>query len=286
MSAPIYFLDTYLYETKARVQQSKPLLVEDLTEYKIKISSEQQPHLFHSLILDETIFHPQGGGQPSDAGIIKSSTNNFNLLKSIKDGKNILHIVSSQNKIELNPDEEVNLIVDSDKRLINASPHSAGHFIDVFQAQVEELKHLTPYKGSHFPGLSYVEYKGKIDNSKKDELKQKLQNKVDEYFGKEDYDETKVFFVPKEDERIQGFEISLKDIEVDFKEIGKYDSDKQKDIIMDENLRRIVFIGGKASYQKGCLCGGTHVRNPEVLKGLKIEKIQTKKGVTKITYTV
>jgi Ser-tRNA(Ala) deacylase AlaX len=34
----------------------------------------------HILVLDRTIFHPQGGGQPSDRGHVVDETNNFQVL--------------------------------------------------------------------------------------------------------------------------------------------------------------------------------------------------------------
>src|SRR5437867_1337889 len=55
---PIYFRDTFLFEHDA--------IILGVEESKVKDCRV-------SVILDSTIFHPQGGGQPSDQGVISSS---------------------------------------------------------------------------------------------------------------------------------------------------------------------------------------------------------------------
>ena len=56
-----YFDDTYNFEQKALILN----IINDENSEKIQI------------VTDRTIFHPQGGGQPKDKGIIISRENNF-----------------------------------------------------------------------------------------------------------------------------------------------------------------------------------------------------------------
>jgi len=46
--------------------------------------------------------------------------------------------------------------------------------------------------------------------------------------------------------------------------------------------RRVVIVGG----DKGCPCGGTHVKNTNEIKKMTVRKLKVKKGRTKISYDV
>ena len=56
MTLRLYQNDAYLYNTEAKI-----LSIEDCKHPKYD-------KVTHKIILDRTIFHPQGGGQPSDIG--------------------------------------------------------------------------------------------------------------------------------------------------------------------------------------------------------------------------
>lgn len=104
------------------------------------------------VVLNETIFHPQGGGQPSDQGTI----NGIKLVKAINasDSLTVLHLLESVKN--LNIGDEVNLIVDTDTRVINTRLHSAGHLIhNIGEAEFTNMKVV---KGHHFPKEACVEF--------------------------------------------------------------------------------------------------------------------------------
>jgi misacylated tRNA(Ala) deacylase len=61
----------------------------------------EQDHENNGIILDQTLFYPGGGGQPSDKGSIQMGELFYQLLKSKTVGGNIIHILS--NDIELPP---------------------------------------------------------------------------------------------------------------------------------------------------------------------------------------
>ena len=43
------------------------------------------------IILDQTLFYPAGGGQPSDKGAIRKGTSSYPVAEVSKKGKDILH---------------------------------------------------------------------------------------------------------------------------------------------------------------------------------------------------
>lgn len=69
MTEPLYFSDSYLKEFTARVTE-----VVD-----------------HGVVLDRTAFYPQGGGQPSDTGILLRGTEEFGVSSVVKKEGKIVH---------------------------------------------------------------------------------------------------------------------------------------------------------------------------------------------------
>lgn len=105
--------------------------------------------------LDKTIFYPQGGGQPSDIGVIKLDENNyFNVTKCLKHDGIVRHYGELVGEIYEN--QTVNLVIDSEKRLENVNLHSAAHLIDY---ALDKLGVETSGgKGYSFPAGPYNEY--------------------------------------------------------------------------------------------------------------------------------
>lgn len=111
---------------------------------------------FPFVILDRTVFYPQGGGQPSDIGKIYSGENIFEVTKcQIIDDK-CYHFGTFING-ELAVGDNVSVEIDSEKRNHHARLHTAGHLIEL---GLSELGYnLEPTKGYHFPAGPYLEYK-------------------------------------------------------------------------------------------------------------------------------
>ncbi|MDP7197813.1 MAG: alanyl-tRNA editing protein [SAR202 cluster bacterium] len=80
----------------------------------------------HGVVLDQTVFYPGGGGQPSDNGKLILENNEY-LVKGLKriDGK-IIHLIEGA-KPEIN--SEVNSIIDWDKRYKLMRTHTALHIL-------------------------------------------------------------------------------------------------------------------------------------------------------------
>ncbi|MDB5983843.1 MAG: alanyl-tRNA editing protein [Pseudomonas sp.] len=95
------------------------------------------------VILTETLFHPQGGGQPSDQGTIAG----VNVGRVFQDGDDLIHIVEAPVLVG-----DVHIEIASELRNLHARLHSAGHLI----ANVIELQGWQGIKGHHWPGEARV----------------------------------------------------------------------------------------------------------------------------------
>ena len=81
------------------------------------------------IILDQTIFYPQGGGQPYDKGLIEGPSGKF-LVEEVRfvDG-----VVKHMGTLEgtLKPGDEVKCSVDEARRTLHSRLHSGGHVLDM-----------------------------------------------------------------------------------------------------------------------------------------------------------
>ncbi len=94
--------------------------------------------------LAETLFHPQGGGQPSDTGRIGAAR----VLRVVAEpGGAIVHFVD----VELAPGA-VEIAVDAAPRALHARLHSAGHLL----AYAGAAAGWRAVKGHHWPGEARV----------------------------------------------------------------------------------------------------------------------------------
>jgi len=127
-----------------------------------------------SLILNATIFYPQGGGQPCDTGTIASTTAKFQVT-SVKKIDGIVNHFGRFLHGEMHPKETVTLSIDASKRKLHSRLQSAGHLVDAALHSLG-LTHLEPLKGYHFPDGPYNEYQGIIDNP--EEMKGKIEREA------------------------------------------------------------------------------------------------------------
>jgi len=125
--------------------------------------------------LNQTIFHPKGGGQPSDVGFISKLPLAFlhkNILdKSQMDKFDIFHCFEENEPFNFNVGDVVELNVDASTRLLHSRLHTAGHVLA--EAINSSFPSLVAYQGNHSPNDSYVKFKI-IDSPQleKEEIKQ------------------------------------------------------------------------------------------------------------------
>lgn len=230
-----YLNDTYLFKSEATLLEIK------------------DHELGTALILDKTIFYPQGGGQPSDTGSIMSGKETFTVKQVRLDKDGTVWHFGDFKETSFSCGDKVTLEVNEKQRIIHSQLHSAGHLIDcaITEMQLDPLK---PIKGYHFLNGPYVEYEGIITDTEK--VKLELETRVNQLIK-------------------QRIDISAINISSD-------EAIKQNLSIPEGKSARIIEFTG----YEGCGCGGTHVKNTFEIGKITIRKIKSKKGNTRISYNI
>ena len=84
----------------------------------------------HGIVLDRTIFYPEGGGQPGDHGHIVHNGEKVPIIDTIKSGGVIFHMAEKENPAPLpDPGDEVELEIDWDRRIALMRHHTSTHII-------------------------------------------------------------------------------------------------------------------------------------------------------------
>jgi Ser-tRNA(Ala) deacylase AlaX len=228
----LYLNDTFLFETEAKI---------------IKTGTDDKGNF---LVLNETIFYPQSGGQPCDTGIISFSDTQTSLdINFVSIVNQIVqhYYAKTEDDFFSNGqiiDKKIHLKINEQRRINNAKSHTAGHLLaNIVEGLASDLKAV---KGYHFPEGSYVEFNGKQTKYSNDELISKLNELLKESIGKK-----------------LSITVSIR-----------------IDEAHTEKIKRTVMING----YEGVPCGGTHLNNLDQLSEVSIKKIKFSKGNTQISY--
>ena len=149
-----------------------------------------------AVILDRTVFYPQGGGQPYDNGTIETEGSTFK-VSEVRFIDGCVYHIGIFEKGDFLVGEKVSCLVEKERRELNTKLHSAGHLLDM--ALKEIGRHWKPTKGYHFPQGAYVEYLAE-DNVFDDSLKMELENKCNEIIDRNV--ETKIKF--EDEQQVNG----------------------------------------------------------------------------------
>lgn len=223
------------------------------------------------LITESTIFHPQGGGQPSDEGHIHlptSTTPLMTVLAARMDAINngvVLHLLQplSTEPPPLTPGAAITLVVDASKRLLYSRLHTAGHVLGsaVNALLKDQIPDFAELKASHFPDSAACQFQGSIEGS----WKGAIQSRVDEYIAAK-----------------MPVEIEFWD-EADFARAGAAHLLPDRALLAPgEEKFRVVRIVGAEVYP----CGGTHVESTDLCGETTVKKISRSKGVSRVSYAV
>lgn len=268
---PAFWQDTYLFQGSAAV-------VATGVDLHPKDQSEMP-----FVVLDATVFHPQGGGQPTDVGTIANGAVRFSVTMVRQQPDGVIKHYGEYNgsSARFTEGDGVDLAVDGENRVKAARSHSAGHLLDIamqralapagdggmredMRAQVQgNMKGL---KGYHFIKGSYVEFEGKVDPKARAPFVEVLQRHCDALVAANI--ETNVQFVETEEALLAACLPGAAD--------GAIASGR----LALAPVRVVMLAGG------GIPCGGTHVRSTGEIGAITVTKCKVKKGVTKISYTV
>lgn len=133
-----------------------------------------------AIILDQTLFYPQGGGQPFDNGVIKNESGIFK-VNEVRFIEGQVYHIGIFEKGSFNIGDRINCLIDKDRRELNTRLHSGGHLLDM---GLKELNRLwKPVKGYHFPQGAYVEYVAE-ENTFDENLIKELEDKCNEIINR------------------------------------------------------------------------------------------------------
>ena len=210
------------------------------------------------LVLDQTIFYPQGGGQPADTGVIQSENNTMSVsFVGFNDGEALHYLTEEPADFEALPGQSCQLSIDESRRLGHAKLHTGGHLIAaIIDAQRGPMRAT---KGFHFSEGPYVEFEGKPE-AEAESFLASLQQQVDALIA-------------------DSLPVTASMV--------TYDELQQRcwhvpDYLPKDKPMRVVTIGSLDAVP----CGGTHVANLAELESLSVVKMKSRKGNTKISYRV
>ena len=146
----------------------------DLLEDMATIDAITHAEGKESLILNSTIFYPQGGGQPFDQGTITGPTGSC-VVKEVRITEGtVSHSGLVTGRFSVG--DQVMLSINKPRRSLNSRNHTAGHIIDIALRNCGVT--LAATRGYHFPEGAYCEYAGTLDEQERTTLQEKLQNEV------------------------------------------------------------------------------------------------------------
>lgn len=109
----------------------------DYTEYECHIlryrKVTQKKNTFYELVLDNTPFYGEMGGQVGDCGVLVSENETVNIIDTKRENGQSIHIVKELPK---DPEADFMACVDTDKREASAANHTATHLLDYALKQV------------------------------------------------------------------------------------------------------------------------------------------------------
>ncbi len=209
---------------------------------------EFKKRLVHWVRLNETIFHPQGGGQPADQGTIGK----INVIHVNKDRSEKIDEFGITHYLDLDGDkpapfqagDEVELEVNPQVRHLHARLHSGGHLLSDVVNKVTNGA-LTGFMGNHSPNDTYVKFK-----------------------------------------MVEGAEVDLEELKKQAQEISKGMIEAQIPVAVtkDSNGMRAIQIGEFAPVA----CGGTHIDNLAKLIQLEVKaaSVNKKDKTATVKYSV
>lgn len=274
-----YQQDGQLLTLKTEVQSVQRLT--SLSEANLGLFKTADGEKDFIITTKETIFHPQGGGQPSDEGVItlvdsSKSSNGTNpatkleMLSARHEATNpglVLHLVrfaDGQDAIDITPGTELELAVDGEKRLLYSRLHTAGHVLGgaVRRTVGDKVPNFDELKASHFPDSASCEFQGSIGGEHKDAFQAKVNEFVKEAFP------VKVEFWKAADFEREG--------------LSRLIPENHPMRNGDDSVLRVVRIVGVDVYP----CGGTHVETTDQCGDVTVKKISRSKGNSRVSYTI
>ena len=233
----LYLQDTYLFESNAQI---------------IECKTDEKNATY--ILLNQTIFYPQGGGQPCDHGKIVGNDFKYSINNVQHVNDEIRHYIAEDINIRDHLKNcDVRCSVDQERRILNARYHTAGHLLGNVVEKL--LPNLKAQKCHAFPREAYLEFRGDgIPNE--GSLYDTLQNIIDQNLV------TKIFEIDRDTFESTYYRLPYK--------------------IPGNKKFRAVQIGDFPPIP----CGGTHLASTKEIGGIILGKIKSKNGILKISFGI
>ncbi|MDD5331863.1 MAG: alanyl-tRNA editing protein [Candidatus Nanoarchaeia archaeon] len=220
-------------------------------EFETKIKSADSKNV----ILEQTYFYPNSGGQLNDLGTIEAEDREtYNVVFVCKKDGNISHEVDKEG---LKEGTKIKCRIDWKRRHLLMRYHTASHILSQF---------LFKETGALITGNQLDLDKSRIDFSLENfdrDLMMSFESKVNEFLSKNT--EVKTYFLPREKAmELPTISKLAKGLSEDIKEIR---------IVEIKNFDMTA-------------CGGTHVKNTSEIGKIKITKLDNKGGDRRRIYFV
>tara|TARA_B100001057_G_scaffold458716_1_gene508241 strand:+ start:3588 stop:6170 length:2583 start_codon:yes stop_codon:yes gene_type:complete len=231
----------------------------DLNEVDAKIckyreAKSEDGSINYHIVTDVTTFYPEGGGQIGDTGKLISSTDEIQVIDTLKDSGYIIHLTK---KLPSDLKSQVELKINPDRRSSIERNHTSTHLLH--QALRKLLGEHVEQKGSMISDKMFrfdFSHPTKLSSSDLDSINSFVNSKIKES-------------IPLIENREEDYETAIND-----GAIGLF-TEKYED-----KVRTVKF---NESYE---LCGGTHVKNTNKLKKfLIISEGSQAFGIRRITAT-
>ncbi|MEN3047176.1 MAG: alanyl-tRNA editing protein [Candidatus Caldarchaeales archaeon] len=208
------------------------------------------------VVLDGTVMHPKGGGQPSDTGRIHGEGAEFVVKKVLELNDVVVHYGRLASGSELRG--EVTVELDWEPRYSVMRHHTAGHVLDYAVMAVLGEEGLTSASAFHGPPESYIEFEGP---PREMDLKA-LEEVANEVVGQD----RRVFPVYVEPERLG--EVVR----------GAFNLNR----LPKADRYRVVVIEGVNAIP----CGGTHVSRTSEIGRVRVTGVEPSQAGFKLLYRV
>lgn len=210
-----------------------------------------------AVVLDRTVFYPQGGGQAFDTGTLVAGGTTFTVAEVRHREDQVCHLGTFAGA-PFAVGQTVRCAVDGDRRRLNSRAHTAGHVLD---EAVKDLGYSwKTTKGTHYPGQMAVEFAGDPDAAGADQARDRIQAEID---------------------RLLAADTPVSITRVPVADLAKAGEDPEALAAHAVDGRiRVVNIGGRLN----TFCGGTHVRRLSDIGRIHVRYVKAKKGTVKVGY--
>ncbi len=160
------------------IQPTRKLYLENpyLKESKAKVLVAEQERKNTYVLLDRSIYHPKGGGQPTDLGLLQGEGFTVRLKKVMEIRGVLVHFGKLDGRVPL-AGEEINCILDWKRRYLIMRLHTAGHILD--RAVREAYGRVIDTLGAnHGPPEAFTEYRSELPDESQMEFIRKRANEI------------------------------------------------------------------------------------------------------------